>query len=311
MALKRFATALGAREMKLCMTLMAVLSTMAIRLDAATAVSLCDLQNDPAAYDRTVVEVTAFVAHGFEDFTLFDPRCESKEPGVWLEYGGRMGSRTIYCCGVLAEKRRSEPLVVEDVPTTIVVDRTFQRFDDLIQRKPDAIAHATLRGRFFAGNKKQPFGGFGHFGMFDLLVIEQVLSVDPQDLRDIDYRAWSDPPDLPGKGCSSRAMDRLTYRDGLERQRQADEGSRGWSLEDPLRVAMEDFRRIAGDKPAVQFKQVQRKSGRVIFDGSAPDGATRYRIVVSRPYWLTFYAASPQKVAWVTNAIHESGCETK
>ena len=68
--------------MRLCMTLMAVL-----------------------AIDRMVVEVTAFVSHGFEHFTLFDPRCESKEPGVWLEYGGRMGSRTIYCCGVLAVKR--------------------------------------------------------------------------------------------------------------------------------------------------------------------------------------------------------------
>jgi hypothetical protein len=57
----------------------------------------------PPAYNQKLVEVTAFVAHALEDFTLFDPTCSSW-PGVWLEYGGKAESETMYCCGVTADR---------------------------------------------------------------------------------------------------------------------------------------------------------------------------------------------------------------
>jgi hypothetical protein len=56
------------------------------------------LSKDPAAFNHQLIEVTAFVSHGFENFTLYDPLC-SGWPGVWLEYGGTAASGTMYCCG--------------------------------------------------------------------------------------------------------------------------------------------------------------------------------------------------------------------
>ena len=181
---------------------------LATRLQAAPAVSLCDLNADPGAYDHKVIEVTAFVSHGFEDFTLFDPRCSTEFPNVWLEYGGTFASGTIYCCELGSERSRPAPLVVDGVTTSIIVDRNLKKFDALIQRDPPSIVHATLRGHFFAGRQQErtagtQFGGFGHFGLFTLLTIEQVVAVDADDLRDVDYRAYADEPDLTDDECFS------------------------------------------------------------------------------------------------------------
>jgi hypothetical protein len=41
------------------------------------SVTVCQLKNDPPAYNHKLVELTAFVSHDFEDFTLFDPTCPS------------------------------------------------------------------------------------------------------------------------------------------------------------------------------------------------------------------------------------------
>ena len=38
-------------------------------------VTVCQLKSDPPAYNHKLVEVTGFVSHDFEDFTLFDPTC--------------------------------------------------------------------------------------------------------------------------------------------------------------------------------------------------------------------------------------------
>jgi hypothetical protein len=38
-------------------------------------VTYCELAQDPAAYDRELVRLTAFVTHGFEDFQLAEPNC--------------------------------------------------------------------------------------------------------------------------------------------------------------------------------------------------------------------------------------------
>jgi hypothetical protein len=170
------------------------------------SVTFCDLIAKPQEYDREVVEVVAFVSHGFEDFTLFDPRCSSEMPRVWLEYGGTFSSGTIYCCGIGDERVREAPLVVDDVVTTIVDDRTLRQFDRLVQRAPDSIVHATLRGHFFAGEKRDLPGGtfwtgYGHFGLYSLFVIEQVVAVDAHDLRNVDYRASVDPPELADVSC--------------------------------------------------------------------------------------------------------------
>ena len=49
-------------------------------------ITVCQLKSDPARYNHKLVEVTGFISHGFEDFGLFDPKCESKN-SIWLDYG--------------------------------------------------------------------------------------------------------------------------------------------------------------------------------------------------------------------------------
>src|SRR6478735_7778209 len=78
----------------------------------AEKASTCALLVDPAAYNHKVIEVRGVVSHGFEDFTLSEPSCK-QSLGIWLEYGGRVDSETVYCCGVKAP--RDTALVVEGI----------------------------------------------------------------------------------------------------------------------------------------------------------------------------------------------------
>ena len=51
-------------------------------------VTVCQLEQNPAAYDQKRVEVNGFVSFSFENFHLFDPGCAPSEIAVWLDYGG-------------------------------------------------------------------------------------------------------------------------------------------------------------------------------------------------------------------------------
>jgi len=280
---------------------------------AASGVSLCNLTADPGAYDRKVIEITAFVSHGFENFMLFDPNCPEAPP-VWLEYGGTFSSGTVYCCGPNGERSRPKPLVVENIVTSIVKDRNLKQFDAAIQRNPDAVAHATLRGRFFAGEKKQLPGGtfwvgYGHFGLFSLFIIEQVVTVDTQSLRDIDYRAFPDQPAIDGAGCFSKHLDGVSYTEGIEQQRQAEGGTFSWRFSDAVRVATESLASAVAGRPGLRLKEVRKRQGRAVYEGSLPGKRNKYMVVVSRPYWLTFFAADRHHVIWVPVGVFESGCD--
>lgn len=219
--------------------------------EEAQEITLCDLKADPSAYNHKTVRVTAFAVHAFEDFTLFDPRCPAW-PDVWLEYGGKTASGTIYCCGVSAERDRAEQLIVEEIPIPLARDTYLEEFDRLIQRPPDAMVHATVVGHFFAGQKqvwpKATFwGGYGHMGCCTLLTIERVASVDKQDRHDLDYRG---KPDMPASvACSTRdLLDLRPHAGNIEAQKQAAIGARRWSFDEPQRVAADTLRHLLGDK---------------------------------------------------------------
>jgi hypothetical protein len=149
-------------------------------------VSLCSLLRDPAAYDHKLVKVSGDVSRGFEDFTLSDGTCpKGGARQVWLELGGQVGSEVTYCCNVADETRRAEPLAVEDVATTMLEDAAFKRFQRLTRFSAGGYgqAHVTLVGVYFAGQKQVLpggtfWGGYGHMGMFSLLVIEQVVTAE-------------------------------------------------------------------------------------------------------------------------------------
>jgi len=146
----------------------------------AEKVGVCALQSDPAAYNHKVIEVRGVVSHGFEDFTLSEPSCKQRL-GIWLEYGGRVDSETVYCCGVKAP--RDTALVVEGITTRLIDDALFRRFDAQVRTRGHVSFRAHLIGRFFAGLKQHTprgdfWGGYGHLGCCSLLMIQQVLAVD-------------------------------------------------------------------------------------------------------------------------------------
>src|SRR5690242_6975804 len=171
-------------------------------------VSLCQLQTNPTAYDHKLVEVTGFVSHDFENFTVFNPTClkGSGEESVWLEYGGKFKSDTIFCCGPTAGNTRPHELVIEKIRIPLIDDARFREFDKLIQPpfrsgNHGSIVHATLRGRFFSGKitykrETTTWEGYGHLGCCSLLAIQQIVSVSPQDRDDLDYGASLDQPEL-------------------------------------------------------------------------------------------------------------------
>lgn len=295
---------------------------VALCQEQAERVNACQLKNDPKTYNHKLVEVTAFVSHDFEDFSVFDPTCPSW-PEVWLEYGGTAKSGTMYCCGVTADRHRPKELVVENMAIPLVKNHQFREFDKLIQppfksKRFGSLVHATLVGRFFAGRETHYptgtyWGGYGHMGCCSLLAIQEVKSVDPEDRSDLDYGASADQPDIEKTGCGFRGLTPLEpAAQILARQRAADVSQESWMFDDPQLVAsnaLAGFAKVQGAS-IVGIKQKRKGQGRVVYDWK-PTGkaAETYMVVVSRPYWLSFFAHDPTRVAWVVIAAYVSSCE--
>jgi hypothetical protein len=284
-----------------------------VKPEAPVKATVCQLKNDPAAYNHKLVEVTAFVSHGFEDFAMFDTACNTW-PDIWLEYGGTTGSPTMYCCGVTPSNKRSKPLVVENIQVDLVGDKRFNEFDTLINSQPDTIARATVVGRFFAGEKQEHrggrWGGYGHMGCCTLLAIQQVLSVDPHRSRLLDYQSTADPSGLAKADCYgelTRIDDRFTPL--IKAQERADSGEEAWAFNDPLRVATHGLAQILKiDESTVRLRLTERAQGQFSYRWQPKRNGNVYLVVVSRPYILKFSAKDPNRVAWVLRTVYEVGC---
>jgi hypothetical protein len=105
-----------------------------------TKVDYCELVNAPQQYNHSIIQITAFVHHGFESFSLHDPKCRNPN-GVWLEYGGQTNSDTIYCCGTAPNESRDEDIVVEGISIPLNRNERFSEFGLF------AISGAGLEGR--------------------------------------------------------------------------------------------------------------------------------------------------------------------
>lgn len=283
-----------------------------VRCEETQKVSACQLADNPAAYNHKLIEVTGFVSHGFEDFGLFDPTCASF-PYVWLEYGGKAKSGTMYCCGVTADRSRLRDLVVEGIRVPLVKNKEFEEFDNLIHLSPSSVVHATVVGRFFSGKEtKGAFGrGYGHMGCCSLLAIQQVISVDPHNREDLDYGASPDQPKVDHVGCGFRFLTPLlAYRDLIEAQHSAELGEREWVFADPQRVASDALARLVKiDQTSIEgMKQTRTAQGRIVYEWNPTGKNLSYMVVVSRPYWLSFYSKDATKIAWVVTAAYESSC---
>ncbi len=293
-----------------------VLSLAMAQCEQPEKVSACQLKANPTSYNHKLVEVTAFVSHGFEDFSLFNPEC-LPWMGIWVEYGGTANSGTVYCCGVTASRSRPHPLQVEGVSIPLAKDEQFRRFDELIQSRPGRLIHGTLVGRFFSGNPERTGdgklwgGGYGHMGCCSLFVIQQVVSVERQDRDDVDYRSSYEQPDIRKAGCGYR--DLISFEPFLgvvQGQRKAEDGGPEWVFQDPDRVATHELAILARlDEKSIRLKQTEASQGHKVYEWKTKFKDKSYMVVVSRPYLATFYARNPMKIAWIAIAVFEVSCD--
>ena len=274
----------------------------------------CELLTNPANFDHALVEVTALLSHRPLEFAIFDPACVGNTR-IWVEYGGKLASGTAeYCCSP-AERKRKAPLEVEGLTIPLITDAAFSEFDHLIQDTPDRMVRATVVGRFFAGAEgvlrdgRSVWGGYGADAAYSLLTIQQVVSVDPQTRTDLDYRQVVDLTDLRQKRCWVSGETRVsTSKDSLAAQKQAEQPGSEWLFEDPLRVAGESLPKYVSRKPE-DFKIYRQEGSRVLFQLPANRAHVGFLILVSRPYWLSFYAKDPARVAWVTTGMWQLHCQ--
>jgi hypothetical protein len=216
-------------------------------------VTYCELSRNPLAFNHELVRVTAFVTHGFENFLLDDPTCQTQGFSVWVMYGGKTESGTVYCCpGEGSRSARRKPLTVEGVQIPLLKDVKFQQFTQLLNKDSDSTVRVTAVGRFFS-EEKQTIGGVtswvgaGHMGCCSLLVIQQVVAFEPHARADLDYtsEAGSFENADSDSGCFQYRRHFVSYPEAaraIEEQKSADSGEATWRFSDPERVAIESLR---------------------------------------------------------------------
>lgn len=281
------------------------------------SVTYCQLAADPAAYDRQLLRITAFVTHGFEDFGFVEPGCVDSNPyfSIWLMYGGKAKSNTIYCCPGEGEGgRRAHDLTVEEIPIPLLEDAAFEGFAKLLKHEPDTTVRAKLVGRFFLGEKEKmdgtaSFRGYGHLGCCSLFVIQEVESFEPHTRKDLDYTA--EAGSYEPTGCKEHAVRDVESilpgywsARGILQQKQAETGESPWAFDNPQRVALDAFKTYYKSTIPV-LRPVKTTPARQVFRWK--NGKIVVTVVVTRPYWLSFYAKSGS-VAWVATNIKEASC---
>lgn len=257
--------------------------------------SVCHIEADPGAYKHKLVEVTGFVEIDWEGFLLTDSACPDK--AIFLEAGFRGRG----------------PLIIEGFLIPFVEDSTYRQFKEIAYRPPDRVVRATLLGRFFGGSAPEseckPDGELlcpPALPPLPFLGVQQILAVEPQDRGDLDYGiVWSHPnsPKLE-PGCGFRTLQEDALGEMIQAQKTADDNGPDWVLNDPQRVATEELAGLLKtDAALITLRLATTEQGRFVYDWTE-----KYRVVVSRPYLLTFYARDPMKIAWVVAAAYESGC---
>jgi hypothetical protein len=98
--------------------------------------------------------------------------------------------------------------------------------------------------------------------------------------------------------------------DLIAAQNAADRQQQDWVFDAPERVdtdALARFAHVPEDK-VVGIKQTHAAQGRFVYSWKPVPNGDSYMVVVSRPYWLSFYAKDPKLVAWTVIAAYVSSC---
>jgi hypothetical protein len=139
--------------------------------------SVCELLSNPDAYNHQLIRIGGRVKFGMETFTLSSSACGGPLKQIWLTYGGTLKS------GAIKEgwaPRRPESLTVDGFQTSLKEDAEFLRFRSSLMRSLEKNLDATVVGRYFAGKPAEggapEFRGYGMWGMYSMLVIQEVIS---------------------------------------------------------------------------------------------------------------------------------------
>jgi hypothetical protein len=261
------------------------------KTEAPVKASVCKLKADPAAYEHKLVEVTGFVmTGGREDFDLFDPACPD--------------DRDI--------KLNDDGATIEGIATRLIDDARFKQFSDLLYRRGNRVAHATIVGHFFAEKEEQYPNGFRRKTR-NRLAIERIVSVDPHTSKAFDYAAltFDDEPEEADKtGCGyTELTEMFPTAELVQAQEKADRGETGWAFTDPKRVASNGLAQLLTvDENSIKLRLKRRAQGRFVYEWRPKKEGDYYVVVVNRPYLLSFYAKNPKRVAWVLRMAYEAGC---
>ncbi|MGD9563964.1 MAG: hypothetical protein AB7F88_17735 [Pyrinomonadaceae bacterium] len=277
-------------------------------------VSLCQLADSPGTFNRKPVEVAAFVSHGFEDSSIFDAGCGERYSGIWMEYGGTASTSTMYCCGFTPKSTRPTVLKVEGVELPLVANDNFKTLNTLLHEDHGRIVRAILRGTFFSG-KQDPYrngkttqwGGYGHMGCCSLFVIQEVVSVLPHDIDGLDYASSVDQPDTDREGCGSYQFhDGGDWKNLIDQQHKADNGTDIWRYDSPEKVASEALAKLLHKQPAaIKLEETRKASGRIVYHWRPNrQNGVRYMVVVNRPYSLSLQAKEPARTIWTVAQMY-------
>jgi hypothetical protein len=145
-------------------------------------------------------------------------------------------------------------------------------------------------------------------GCCSLLAVQEVKDADTEWRADLDYGESNEKLDLPDPDCTLRTLLPDEQNAALiQAQREADNGGRDWAFNDPPRVAAETLSRLSKKKPeAANLKLARNAPARKTYQWT--DKTKTYTVVVSRPYWLSFYARDSRQVAWIPVAAYETSC---
>ena len=105
-------------------------------------------------------------------------------------------------------------------------------------------------------------------------------------------------------------LETILQGDLIKDQKEAELGSREWAFTDPQRVATEALAGLLKLDPSsiTEIRQTRKAQGRFVYEWKPVQRKTTYMVVVSRPYFLSFYAPDAKKIVWVVTAAYESTC---
>jgi hypothetical protein len=189
---------------------------------------------------------------------------------------------------------------------------------------------ATMIGTFYEGKpvkingRVTPLRGYGHMGCCSLFVISRIETVDTNYADELDYYTAEWNVGMP-RSCYSEQMLGLPNNETARTWQQSVNGGKETWRYNPQDVAVEQIKKLKADasrakpSPTTQLLSPDKSHLKPLKDNQAtetlletkslpylktyewiePDRVSRFVVVVSRPYWLARFAASPDKVVWV------------